>query len=398
MTFKQFFQSLSLRVGPEYGVGPDKFQKLLTRLGNPHLDYAVIHVAGTNGKGTVCHLSASVLQAAGHKTGLFISPHLQTPCERISVNGKKISPQKFQFFCRQVIEQEQELNFFEVITAAAFLYFSQQKDPTNVCSPVASVITSVGLDHCAVLGNSLSQIAKEKAGVIKKNIPVFLPKFSTEIKEIFELQACQKQAPIVQVSARGFALSKIDWKKNRVWFRHGRSLWNLPLLGGNQLQNAALVYQLCRYLKIQEKDIQKGFANLKISCRFETVIQEGKIGIFDGAHNLPAVKNFIEFYGQSPWYREAALVCGFMKDKEFGKMLKLFKPHFQEIFLTVPRGSRAADIDCLQKTIETDFKISFFQRPALALKAAQKKYGVVVVSGSFYLAAQLRSRVGARKD
>ena len=195
-----------------------------------------------------------------------------------------------------------------------------------------------------------------------------------------------------------FALAKIDWKKNIFYFYKDKSLWKLPILGGGQLQNAELVYHLCRYLKINERQIQQGFAKLKISCRFEVIAKNEKIWIFDGAHNPPAIQNLIEFYEQSPWYRKTALVCGFMRDKDFAQMLKLVAPHFTEIFLTLPPNDRAANIESLSRYLERRPNVSFYTRPTAALKAAQRKHQTILVSGSFYLAAYLLTRIGARKD
>ena len=396
-----------------FGVGRKGFKSLLCRLGNPHLDYPIIHVAGTNGKGSVCHLTASVLQQAHRKTGLFISPHLFSPCERISIDGKLISKKDFVSVCQEVLAAEREkLNFFEILTAVAFLYFSRQKvnfavfetglggkkDPTNVSHPIASVITSIGLDHCALLGNTLSQITREKAGIIKPATPVFIADLPQEAQKIVIKIATALKSPLTQVRPNYFKTEKIDWPRNHFILKKGENRYTVGILGENQPQNAALVYHLCRYLGIEESAIKKGFAKVKIKGRFEVVKHEKNIIVFDGAHNPQAAESLIRFYQKTPWYKQAVMVCGFMKDKDYPQMLKTFSKHFENLYITSVRSPRAA-------TLQEIKKLDFFKQNTVcfplafhAFQEACRHSRIVFVSGSFYLVASLRTRVGARKD
>lgn len=410
MTFNQFYQELLKRNGAGFGAGQKKFKALLSRLGNPHLDYPIIHVAGTNGKGSVCHLTASVLRQAHRKTGCFISPHLFSACERISINENPISKKDFVFICQEVLKAEEEkLNFFEVLTAAAFLYFSRQKvnyavfetglggrkDPTNVCTPVASVITAVGLDHCDLLGNTLRKIAYEKAGIIKPKTPVFTIDLPEQARQVI-IKTCQKrEADLIEVKPNFFKLKKVDWAGNCLLLQRGKTLLSLGILGEKQAQNAALVYHLCRYLDVAKEAIEKGFSKVKIKGRFEVIREGEKTVIFDGAHNVQATENLLRFYQKTPWYGQAALVCGFMKDKDYLQMLRLLSDQFQDLYLTVPPSPRAASLKEIKKIDFLQRNVLFYSSPERAFREAIKKHSVVMVSGSFYLVSCLRTRVGA---
>ena len=451
-----FFQQLQQRTGPGFGVGLEEFARLLKRLGNPQNQYCVIHVAGTNGKGSVCHLCAEVLQAAGWRTGLFISPHLFSVQERISVDGQLISRSSFVRLCQKVLaEQKKPLNFFEIITAAAFLYFAEQKvqyvvletglggrkDPTNVCRPAVCIITSIGLDHCALLGSTLKQIAYEKAGIIKAGVPVFCPPLAAPAWAEIRRCASAAQAPLQQVKmGQPFLLQKIDWARGRLILRKGKTLWPLHILGEKQTQNACLVYQACRFLGVGEKALKKAFARVGVPCRFEVVQIGKKRIIFDGAHNPQAAETFARFFKRSPWVENAALVCGFMKDKDYPQMIKKLAPHFAALYLTRPRAERAAAPQQIEAVLfgtgrrkkprgrglkQADLtaansaqrKKSFllaaasaksknpaagevlcFASAVRALAAACAAYDTVAVTGSFYLAGYLRARKGLTEN
>ena len=410
MNFNDLYGVLLGRRASVCGAGPEKFARLLERLGNPQTRYRIIHVAGTNGKGSVCHLCAEALQCAGYKTGLFTSPHLFSPTERIRINGRLVDKRTFVRLCQNVLTKEEEkLNFFEILTAAAFLYFSQErvqyavmetglggrKDPTNVAVPCVSIITSIGLDHCALLGGTLAQIAKEKAGIIKPRIPVFCPPLAREVSAVITDAARSVGAPLSVVqNAEPFTCKKIDWNKGCMLLQKGKALWPLHLLGEKQPQNAALAYRACRYLGIVDEALKKAFARVFVPCRFETIIQGNTLFIFDGAHNPPAVQALTEFFARSPWKGQAALVCGFMKDKDYREMLRLFGNVFSALYVTAPRTERAASLSDVRMCLPRKCKASFFSSPSCALRAAAKTHHTVVVAGSFYLAGYLRARKG----
>lgn len=414
MNFKRFFDELCRRTGPAFGAGPAGFKRLMVRLGNPQTRLRIIHVAGTNGKGSVCRLSAEILCAAGYKTGLFVSPHVISPRERIQMNGRPISEAAFEKICRLVLEQEEEpLNFFEILTAAALLYFVQKKaqyvvletglggrkDPTNVCQPEACIITSVGLDHCQILGNTLAEIAREKAGIIKPGVPVFCPPLSREAASQLRRAAHCVQAPLRVVRENEpFESSEPDWKNGRLILYKNGARWPLGLMGEKQRQNACLAYQLGRFLGIDEKKIKQAFASVSLPCRFEIIRRGRNVFVFDGAHNPDAAEAFASFFAKSPFVKNAALVCGFMKDKDWPSMLHTLAPRFSHIYLTSAGGPRAADPKRLREILPPRFCTVCCSSPWRALKNAAETHRTVAVAGSFYLAGKLRSRVDARKD
>ena len=415
MNFKAFTQTVLERANPVYGAGPAGFKRLMRRLGNPQNSYQIIHVAGTNGKGSVCYLFAEILKAAGHKTGLFISPHLHSLTERIQLNGRKIARADIMRLCGQVLAAEEEkLNFFEIITAAAFLYYAEKeadwvvletglgggKDPTNSCKPAACIISSVGLDHCKILGNTLVQIAREKAGIIKRGVPVFCPQLPPDALREIGRAAEQKRAALrIVKEGQPFGLAKVNWQKSDMILRNGAEKWPLHLLGEKQVQNACLVYQVCRALQLPEKAIKQGFARVKIPARFEVVSGGKKTVIFDGAHNPQAMENLVKFLQKSPWTHDIAVVCGFMNDKDYPAMLRLLSRASLPLYIAQPPSLRAATFRAIKSALPRGVKVKYYGSAPDSITQALKDYPAVLVTGSFYLVASVRAclRLRVRK-
>ena len=408
MNFNEVFSKISTRQGPGFGAGLRAFSQLLARLNNPQTSFQILHVAGTNGKGSVCALLAQALMCAGKRTGLFVSPHLVNPTERISVDGVEISPDDFARCVQMVLTQEKEpLNFFEILTAAALLYFKEKnvqyvvletglggrKDPTNVCKPIISVISSIGLDHTQILGDTLEQIAAEKAGIIKPQIPVFCGPMLPQARKVIAQSAHAQNAPVHFVQEGDpFSLEKIDFQRGNLLLKKGEENYPLHLLGKFQPVNACLVWHVLRFLNVPEDAILKAFKTVQIPGRFEIMETEKNTFILDGAHNPQAGAALMEFWQQTPYAKDSVLVCGFMKDKDYKKMLEIFVPHFQKIILTVPSSPRAAG--------QAEFA-DFLTRPNIILEpdltAALTRAGEVakrvLCSGSFYLVGQIRARL-----
>ena len=409
MTFNAFVKELSHRTGPAYGAGPVGFRRLMERLNNPQNCYQIIHVAGTNGKGSVCYLCAEVLKVAGYKTGLFVSPHVSYPTERIQFNNHAISRADFMRLCRQgLCAEEERLNFFEILTAAAFLYFAEKKaervvletglggskDPTNVCAPTVCMISSIGLDHCQILGNTLGKIAREKAGIIKKNVPIVCPELPAAAMREIRIAAKQRKAPLCVVRGGDlFKLAEKNWQKSEMVLRKGTTRWRLHLMGAKQTQNASLVYEVCRMLNIPVKVIRKGFARVQIPGRFEVVRYGRKTVILDGAHNLEAVENLVKFMQKSPWKDETAIICAFMGDKNYRAMLRVLSKNAAALYVTTMGNPRAADLIQVKDALPRGVMASYFQSPTQALRGALQAHRTVVVTGSFYLVARVRARM-----
>lgn len=432
MNSNDVFSQLCTRQGPGFGAGLCAFSQLLACLNNPQNSFQILHVAGTNGKGSVCTLLAHALTCAGKKTGLFVSPHLLSPTERISINGEEISQDDFACCVQRVLAAEQEpLNFFEILTAAALVYFADKKaeyvvletglggrkDPTNVCIPCASVITSIGLDHTAVLGGTIEEIAAEKAGIIKPKIPVFCGPVAPEVRQVIRQTAAAQKSPVYFIKEGDpFSLKNIDIQRGNLRLEKEKNIFSLHLLGKFQPVNACVVWHVLRFLNVPQTAIFKAFETVQVPGRFE-VIKKGKnTFVVDGAHNPQAVAALMDFWQTTPYANNAVLVCGFMKDKDYKKMIELLTPHFKKIIVTVPPGSFAKN--CSISRIETlrddgnNFSRAagkaelarFLARPGItfepevsaAVDRASKSARVVLCTGSFYLAGAVKKHLNGR--
>src|SRR5262245_55455056 len=281
----------------------DRMFALLEELGNPQAKYPIIHVAGTKGKGSVCAMCASALQAAGYKTGLYTSPHLLDYCERIQINNEPISHEFLVALVEEVkpaVAKVPKLTTFEITTALGFLAFAKEGvnaavievglggrlDATNVVIPKVSVITSLSYDHMAVLGNTLAKIAGEKAGIIKQGLPVVSSSQKDEALEVLERVASQKKSEFVLVgrdvkfkrlssSLDGQELAISDQRSGVSDQKTGVNL-KIPLLGSHQVENAATAYAALKAsaIPISDEAIQKGFSQVKWPARFEVLRRE----------------------------------------------------------------------------------------------------------------------------
>ena len=329
--------------------------------------FKIIHIAGTNGKGTTAALLAGALHEAGHKTGLFISPHVYNITERVQVNGREISPKKLDFYVGQVLAKEtKKLNFFEVLTLAAFLYFRAQKvdfaiiecgiggrmDSTNIFTPALSIITSVDIDHADILGNTLAKIAAQKAGIIKRGVPCICGPLAKSAKAVIKKEASAKDAPL-----------KI-----------------LPRAQNAFLQNAAIALESAKIFGVKKIPVK----NFKMPARFEVKKTGGKIIIKDGAHNPAALKEFIKIYQKSPYKNpENTLIYAASADKDYKKAAKILAPHFKNIILTSVGGVPPQE---LQKYFKNAAAVPLKN---LTIQNLKKLPGNIIVLGSFYLASRI---------
>ncbi len=414
MNFNDWFLDLQTRTAHNAGAGLVAFEALLNRLGKPHQKYKIIHVAGTNGKGTVCTLLAQTLCCGGFQTGLFVSPHLSSPTERIQRNGQSILEEDFRSCVQTVLAAEQEpLNFFELLTAAALVYFANKhvqyvvletglggrKDPTNVCTPVLCVITSIGLDHTAILGTTLAQIAREKAGIIKPGVPVVCGPVPNEAARVIEQTVLERHAPLTWVrEGNPFYEYAYDFVNGFTTLHtSGQVAWNLHLLGSKQTQNACIVFQAAAQLGVPQKAIQTAFETVQLPGRFEQINYQNTLLILDGAHNPQAVETLLDFWQRTPYaLQNPTLLCGFMKDKDFPAMLQRLAPHFARVIVSVPPSARAAvraDFGDLLNAPNITFEPDYRQALTQALVSS-----AVLCTGSFYLVGAVRAVVGAERE
>ena len=400
--------------GSVYGL--ERMGVLLDELDCPQKDLRFIHVAGTNGKGSVCAFIDSILREAGFRTGRFISPTLFDYRERIQINGRYIEKQAVARYVEQLKAAADRMTdrgleaptLFEMETAMGFMYFRDEscdyvvletgmggrKDPTNVCRPVLTLITSIGLDHMQYLGSSLSQIAYEKAGIIKPGVPVISGTVNPAARDVIRKIAKEKKAPLVFVGeGEPFYEYAYDFVNNQtVLHTRERQEWLLHALGRRQTINACVVYQAAKRLKLPEAAVRKGLETVVLPGRFEVVRLGENTFILDGAHNPQAVELLMKFWQKTPFTHDTALLCGFMKDKDYKKMLSLLCPHFSRIILTVPPSVRGAGEPDLLAALPKQAKVLFEPNWKKALALARKSPRILC-TGSFYLVGAVRGKL-----
>ena len=371
---------------------------LAQHLGNPQYQFKSIHVAGTNGKGSTSHMLASVLQEAGYKVGLYTSPHLKDFRERIKVNGKLIRKNCVINFIKrnQTFLEQQQLSFFEMTVGLAFEHFAKQQvdiavvevglggrlDSTNILKPEVSVITNIGYDHIQMLGETLSEIATEKAGVIKENTPVVIgEKQENEVLDVFIAQAEKMKAPLTIAEDEVVKEYKTD------------------LQGSYQLKNIKTAVQTIHILKemgltISEKNIRNGLVhivkNTNLLGRWQQIADKPKI-LCDTAHNKEGLTYVLKQLLEQP-YEKLHIVIGVVNDKNLEKILPMFPKEAQYYFCkpNIPRGLDA------KKLKKEAFKFGLNGKPydtvKKALNAAKIRAAVtdlIFVGGSTFVVAEV---------
>lgn len=357
--------------------GLDRIRILLERLGNPQKPLNVIHTAGTNGKGTVCALIASVLQSAGYKTGLYSSPYIVDFRERIRINGEMISEAELDEITAEVkneIEKMRSENLiiteFEAVTAAAFLYYNRQKcdfvvletglggrfDATNVVeNPLVSVITSISLDHVKILGNTTAEIAYEKCGIIKENCPTVT--FSSQDRDALKVirnQCEMKNSRLYEADTDSIKVLDESIFGSSVKFG-GREIF-VPFPGSHQRENCAVALTAIDALKAQgvaisEKAIKDGMHSAKNPARCE-IFSSNPLVILDGCHNESSAKALCEVIGKHLKNRKIKALTGVMADKDVEKILTLLLPNFESVYTVTPSNPRAMKADELAEKIK----------------------------------------------
>lgn len=370
---------------------------LAKHLDNPHLKFKSIHVAGTNGKGSTSHMLASVLQEAGYKVGLYTSPHLKDFRERIKINGKEVSQQFVIEFVAQnkIFLEHQGLSFFEMTVGMAFYYFALQNvdiaivevglggrlDSTNIITPLLSIITNISLDHTQMLGETLSEIAFEKAGVIKQNMPVVIGEKQEEILDVFKSIALEKKSPLV-------VASEIE-----------EEVYDSDLKGIYQEKNlkttqAALKIIGTKGFPLTNEIIQKGLLNIVKNTGFKgrwQILQEYPKVICDSAHNSAGLKYVFSQLAKET-YKELHLVIGVVNDKNLETILPLFSKKAIYYFCrpNIPRGLEAQELQ--KKAAHFNLKGAVFGSVYEAYKTALKnatKADLIYVGGSTFVVAEV---------
>lgn len=427
MNYQETVEYLMNRLPMFSRVGSAAFKKDLTNtlklcsyLGDPQKKFKSIHVAGTNGKGSVSHMLAAILQTAGYKTGLYTSPHLKDLRERIKVSGKMVE-EKFviDFTDRiQSLTEEIEPSFFEITVAMAFEYFAEQKvdvavievglggrfDSTNVITPELSVITNIGWDHMNMLGDSLDKIAFEKAGIIKENIPAVVGEVLPETKDIFIQKAKEKNAPLSIASQRRQA-TNWHWERQELvvevseQHKTDHHIYHLDLPGIYQVKNLLTVLEACSQLRqlgwnTGEENIQKALPEVKkitgLHGRWEIIHHKPDV-VLDVAHNVDGIKQLAEQIEVTD-YRQLHLIIGMVKDKEVEKVISLL-PREADYYFTKAHIPRALPEDQLAlKAKAIGLQGETFPDVNIALQAALAKAhkdDLILICGSVFLVGEV---------
>lgn len=394
--------------------------ELLDFLGNPQNNFKTVHVAGTNGKGTVSHTLASIFQECGYKTGLYTSPHLLDYRERIRINGQMIPEQNVIEFIGDNKEkfEEMQLSFFEMATGMAFDYFSKEKvdiaiievglggrlDSTNIINPELSIITNISLDHVAMLGNTLAEIAAEKAGIIKPNTPVVIGETQPETKDVFISKAKDCNAPIFfadqLIDCDKIHIESLDYQKFDIWKNNELYIEavEFPLLGYYQKKNLATVIcaveQLKNKFKIEQKDVVNGLEfvvkNTNLMGRWQ-ILGRQPLVIADTGHNVGGVKE-IAMQLSDMTFRKLHFVLGCVNDKDIDGILHLL-PHYADYYFCKADIPRGLDANILAaKALEAGLRGNVYESVQQAYNSALNNAhfdDVVFIGGSNFTVAEV---------
>ncbi|MGM9479361.1 bifunctional folylpolyglutamate synthase/dihydrofolate synthase [Pedobacter sp. GSP4] len=427
MNYQQTLDFLYSKLPMFTRVGASAFKKDLTNtiifcnaLGNPQNKFKSIHVAGTNGKGSTSHMLASVLQAQGYKTGLYTSPHLKDFRERIRINGKMMSKTEVVSFVKdqQQLIEKTEPSFFEVTVAMAFDHFAKHQvdvavievglggrlDSTNIITPLISVITNISLDHTNMLGNTLTEIAGEKAGIIKNNIPVVIGETHPASAPVFIKKAADEAAPIIFADAvlnaqdfkiKNNKLSLSVYQDGQIRYKNLQS----DLTGVYQHKNILTVLETLSVLnekteiKTVEASIYKGISEVKkqtgLQGRWQT-LHKNPLVICDTGHNEAGITEVIKNISQTP-YQNLHVVFGMVKDKDISKVLSLMPKNATYYFCKpdLERGLAADELK--QQAAGFNLTGNSFDSVAkakdAAIQAADAK-DLVFIGGSTFVVAE----------
>ncbi|MDP4120704.1 MAG: folylpolyglutamate synthase/dihydrofolate synthase family protein [Bacillota bacterium] len=420
MTYEQAITTIHSqpRFSPKPGL--ERIKKLLNYFGNPQDKLKFIHVAGTNGKGSTCTLIASVLSAAGYKTGLYTSPFIVDFRERIQINKELIPKDELACLLEEMLskicemaQNGENIIEFELITAMAFLWFSRQNcdivvletglggrfDSTNVITtPETSVITSISLDHMDILGDTIEKIAFEKAGIIKHNGNTVFFRQEECVNQIIKQTAFAKENSLY--FADEIMLEILEKSLNGTLLRYKNNELFLPFLGMHQIKNAKTAIKALEVLrnngyKISDFSLTDGFKKAKIPARMEVLMQDPLV-LLDGAHNeggMLALKSVINDYLDG---KKVFGFVGMLNDKDVSSSLKVIERLFDTLIITETDNPRKMCCDALFKLALPLFEnVICDSNPSSAFKQAlqmaKESNGAVVVFGSLYLAAEIRS-------
>ncbi|MGC4053614.1 MAG: folylpolyglutamate synthase/dihydrofolate synthase family protein [Paludibaculum sp.] len=406
-------------LGNEYKtikLGLERITTILEALGSPHRAGRFIHVAGTNGKGSTCAMIERVLREAGVRTGLYTSPHLVEPTERMRVNGVPATPEEFSAAFTEVHETAERLlrdglidmhpTYFETVTAMAFLHFRNSAaeitvletgmggrlDATNVVDPLLSVITPVDFDHEKFLGSTIPQIAFEKAGIIKPGRPVVVSRQHPEALQVLEQRAAELAAPLLHATdwrVDHLALHAYGSRFHAVRSGHDFEI-DCPLIGAHQVENALTALTVLDQLNYAPAAIARGFAETVWPGRLELVRRRPDL-FLDGAHNPAGARALAGYLRHFHHGKRIWMVFGAMRDKDLHVIGPMLFPLATELIFTTPNQARAFQAEEIREISgESRARIAPSPQEALALLEAADPEDVLLLTGSLYLVGEVR--------
>jgi dihydrofolate synthase / folylpolyglutamate synthase len=434
-------QSVSMPYGGQV-LKLSRMRSLLKRLGNPQQGLAILHVAGTKGKGSTAAMAAAILTAAGYRTGLFTSPHLDRVEERLAIDGRPCPSERLAALIQRVAPVVEAMDrrspsgptFFEIITAVALLYFAESKvdaavlevglggrlDSTNVCRPLVTAITSISLDHTEQLGDTLAAIAGEKAGIIKRGVPIVSGVTEPEARDVIREIATQRRARLVELGTdfdfvyrpprgleQGPARGTVD-----VGCHAGRQAvayrgLELGLLGRHQAANAAValaaVAELQRHgWQIPEQAIRRGLAGMTWPARVEVLSRRPTV-VLDAAHNAASVAALVDTLDEAFAVRRRVVIFAASQGKDLAGMLQVLLARFDEVilarYLDSPRAVPVEQLAALAAEV-SGRRFHVCPTPADAWQLARSLAApedLISITGSFFIAAQMRREIEGRQ-
>lgn len=406
-------------------LGLTRTERILQLLGNPHKKLKCIHIAGTNGKGSTTAMLTNILIEAGFKTGMYTSPYLQVFEERIQINSKNISKDDLSVVVTEVSEAVQKVvkegydhpTEFEIITCAMFLYFYKENvdyavievglggrlDSTNVITPILSIITSISYDHMNILGNTLSQIASEKAGIIKPEVPVVVYPQNEESLQVIENICIDRESKLIKVPEDCVDFIDTYNNKQKIAIKTKRDNYEiqLNLLGKHQLLNCAVVIYAVEELNnqgilISKKHIIEGLYSVNWPGRLEVMQDTPKV-LIDGAHNIDGIMKLSESLNTYFKYENMYLILGILADKQVEEMVEAIAQKASKVFTVTPHSDRAEIAEQLAEVVSAKGipcePVGDYERAYQKALSYCGKDDLLLICGSLYMIGDMRTLI-----
>jgi dihydrofolate synthase/folylpolyglutamate synthase len=411
-TLESLYKRQTFGIKPGLGIET----RLLERLANPQTNYPVIHIAGTNGKGSTAAMLESALRNVGIKTGLYTSPHLVNFSERIKCNGECINDNELCELIKLIDKSDlEEATFFEFTTAMAFKFFEQKSvqiaivetglggrlDATNVVLPILSIITNISLDHSTYLGNTIAEVAGEKAGIIKNNVPVIIAKMPEEAENTIKRIAKERKSHLIKAEAN-VSLSISEKTINHIKVNASTQDTNygkitIPFGADYQVENLATVLTALEYvfntlnIELPTKPLKEGIEKTKWFGRFQ-VLEENPIVVIDGAHNVDAANRLVNTLKEFSNEKNIIYIVGMCDDKNNYNFLEQLAGSAKKVLLVELNNPRTATREKLEdicrmlniKTAKTTFENGLTE----AKEMAREDNNIICITGSLFLAQE----------